>query len=568
MTILGIDLGTTNSLGAIFLNDKAILIPNVHGEFMTPSAIAINEQDEIIVGKAALEYSMTNKFQCIKSFKRYMGSNKVFQLGANQYNTEELSAIILKNLKQDAELYLKQPIERAIISVPAYFNNKQRQATKNAAEIAGLKVERLINEPTAAALAYGIASKEDETKYLIFDLGGGTFDVTVMELFNGVLEVRASAGDSFLGGDDFTDYIVHDFCKHVDLDFQSLDRTTQAKIWQQAENCKLKLNASKNSDQTFEISTQFKNNTLIKNYSADELEMIFQPLIDRIIQPIKRSLNDSKLKTAELDAIVFVGGASKAPMLAKICTKMFMKLPFTFHDPQHVVALGVATMAGMLENNTSLSEFVLTDVCPFTLGIDCLAGAPGTDPQLEYAPIIDRNVTLPTSKVRTFYTHDNWQKSLNISVYQGEHRKLENNIKIAELEIKIDNPTKHQQQLDVRFTYDISGVLEVEVHLPESGTKQRVLIKESCGNMSESDIAAAIEKLAELKTHPRYKDVNIALLARAERMYEEHVGQMRNEISAQIREFLKCLDRQNDHAIEKARHELENFVKFCEELYE
>jgi molecular chaperone HscC len=569
MTILGIDLGTTNSLCTIFTAGEPLLIPNVHGEYITPSAIAVNEKSEIIIGKAALEYSLANKYPAIKSFKRYMGSNKVFQLGKEQYRAEELSALILKNLKKDAEIYLQKEITSAIISVPAYFNNKQRQATKTAAELAGLQVIRLINEPTAAALSYGIKSNIEETKYLIFDLGGGTFDVTIMELFNGILEVRASAGDNFLGGDDFTEIIVEDFYKHNKISEHEIKQEMHKSLVQQAENCKIYLNQSKNYTKEYEISISYRNQEYSHQYNLAQLEDIFQPLIERLIQPIKRSLNDSKLKPADLDAIVFVGGASKIPMLSKICTKMFMKLPFIYHNPQHVVALGVAVMAGMAENNEQLEEFVLTDVCPYTLGTSyfLVENEQTGHGSIEYMPIIDRNVTLPTSKVQYFQTSASFQETIKVEVYQGESRILNNNIKIGEFSIDLE-PMKELQDIDIRYTYDINGILEVEVTAHQSNLSQSFVIKESCGNMSDEEVQKSLNKFKTLKIHPRDQDINIALLANAERMYEEYVGDARFAIALEIRRFETAIDNDHTNEIQIARTRLANLLKELEMVYE
>lgn len=566
MTILGIDLGTTNTLCAVFVDNKSLLIPNVHGEYMTPSAIAINDDDEIIVGKAALDYSSILKYQNVKGFKRYMGTNKVFQLGNNKFRAEELSAIILQKIKKDAEMYLNITIESAIISVPAYFNNKQRQATKIAGEIAGLKVIRLVNEPTAAAITYGITQKDDSTKYMIFDLGGGTFDVTVIELFNGIIEVRSSAGDNFLGGNDFTDFIVQDFCNNSNLAYDRLNKVQQNKLWNMAEKCKIEINKNICTHQ-FEMSMSDNNTTYSYTYDVNKLDILFKPLVDRLMHPIKRSLNDSRLDPNELSAVVFVGGGSKIQTLSKICTKLFKKLPFTYHDPQLVVVMGVATLAGMYENNVELKDYVLTDVSPYTLGVSCVSGDDNIGYELEYAPIIERNSTIPTSKSRIFYTHPK-QDKISINVYQGESRKLDNNIKISEFELNMGSSSNDVQEVHVRFTYDMNGILEVNVNLPKNNMSKNVVIRESCGNMTNEEISKALENIKDLKIHPRDCDVNTAVISRAERMYEESLGEVRDEVSRAIKIFLNMLDQQNDNDINIARNKFNDFLNTLEYTYE
>lgn len=564
MTILGIDLGTTNTLAAVFLDGKPRLIPNIHGEYMTPSAVAINDQGEIIIGKAAIEFSSIAKSHSIKGFKRYMGTNKVFQLGKHQFRAEELSAIILQNIKKDAEAYLNTIIDAVIISVPAYFNNKQRQATKIAAEIAGLKVKRLVNEPTAAAITYGITQEKENTKYIVFDLGGGTFDVTIVELFNNIIEVRSSAGDNFLGGDDFTDYIVRDFCKYNHIDFDQLDKLQQSKIWSLAEKCKIDTNAK---DSTFQISLSCGQDNYSKTYDINALEVIFKPLIDRLMNPVKRALNDSKIEINSINSVVFVGGGSKMQILSKICARLFKKLPFTYHDPQQVVAIGVGILAGMYENNTDLEDYVLTDVSPYTLGTSCVSGNEVLGYELQYAPIIERNATIPTSKSKIFYSRPK-QESLIINVYQGESMKLENNIKIYEFEIDMRPSIDEEQEVHIRFTYDTNGILEVEVALPKQNISRAVIIKESSGNMTDEEISKCLEKLSSIKIHPRDKDVNVAIILRAERVYEESLGAVRELINREVRLFMYVLDQQNDSAIISARSRMNQFLNELEYSYE
>jgi len=563
MTILAIDLGTTNSLCAVYTEDGPKLIPNSLGEYLTPSVVAVNSTSEFIVGKAALDFAVVGKYSYVKSIKRYMGSKKTIQLGKQLFSPEEISAIILRSLKKDAEVYLNEVVTDAIISVPAYFNNKQRQATKIAGQLAGLNVIRLINEPTAAALSYGIANKEVETKYLIFDLGGGTFDVTIMELFEDVLEVKSSAGDNFLGGDDFTDAIVNSFLKKCNLTEYKLDITSYTKLWQQAEY--YKTSALKDG---FNITIDINDRTHTCAFTVTEIQNIFSPLLNRLTMPIKRALNDSRLRSEDIESVILVGGATKMHMIPKICAQIFKKLSFTYLNPQEVVAIGAAYLAGMLTNSQDLEERVLSDVCPYTLGTSANSIDHKGNFCTSYVPIIERNSVVPISRSEIFYTDAEFQKQIRIDVYQGESRLLENNIKIAEYMLDIPNPSKEMQKVEIRYTYDVNGILEVQVKFEKSENLFTKVIKESCGNMSDDDISASIEKLNSIKIHPREMSEHIALLARAERLYEESLGGQRENIAEKIKLFYAYLDTQDLQAVNEVKDKFAKFLDQCEYDYE
>ncbi len=563
MTILAIDLGTTNSLCTIYTESGPKLIPNALAEHLTPSVVAINDKSEIIVGKAALDFASTGKYAYVKSIKRFMGSKKTVKLGKTLFSPEEISAIILKSLKKDAEVYLNKTIQDAIISVPAYFNNKQREATKTAAKLAGLNVIRLINEPTAAALSYGIANKKLETKYLIFDLGGGTFDVTIMELFEGVLEVRSSAGDNFLGGDDFTDAVVDAFLKKSELIDYKLEEEIRAKLWQQAERCK-----ASRLKEGFDMSIDIDSKTYAVSFTPVELQNIFAPLLNKLTLPIKRALSDSRLKPEDMDAVILVGGATKMPMISKICVQIFKKLPFTHLNPQEVVAMGAACLAGMLLKDEALDEMVLSDVCPYTLGTSANSVDHNGNTYLSYVPIIERNSVLPISRSKFFYTEAEFQENVRIVVYQGESRLIENNIKIAEYNLNIPKPTKEPQEIEIRYTYDVNGILEIQLKFEHSEDVYTKIIKESCGDMNETDISACMEKLNAIKIHPREMSEHIALLAKAERLYEESIGLQRKNIEENIKLFYDYLDTQDLSKINEVKDKFAEFLDTCEYEYE
>lgn len=562
MSLVAIDLGTTYSLCSVYKDNTPQIIPNIHGELMTASAVCLNDNSEIIIGKAAIDYGISGKHECIKGFKRFMGTNKSFVLGKNSYKAEELSALILQSLKKDAEEYLGADVTTAIISVPAYFNNKQREATKIAGELAGLNVVRLVNEPTAAALSYGLQNKEG-SKYLVFDLGGGTFDVTIMQLSDGILEARATAGDNYLGGDDFTQEIVDDFCQKKGFSYSSLDDSTKNKLWVMAENCKLKIcKLSKNDNATLKVTIDREEYSYC--YSAEELELIFNPLLVRLLHPVTRAMNDSNLKAEDIDSVVFVGGATKLPALKKLIVKSFKKIPYLYHDPQVVVAYGAAVLSGMYENQKDLEEMVLVDVIPYTLGTSSVVGDEYTGYKVEYIPIIERNTIIPTSKSKEFFTTVEWQEKLCIDVYQGESINPDNNIKISSFKINIDTPSKELQALQIRFSYDLSGLLEVQVYFYKSGSTKTKLIKESCSDLSDEQIANSLSRFKSLKVHPRDLDINLALLARADRLYQESLGDIRTQISERCRVFEAVLNKQNDKNIKLIRKQFKEFLDSLE----
>ena len=342
--IIGIDLGTTNSLAAYFTEDGPKIIPNRLGKNMTPSVVSIDEEEQIYVGETAKERQILYPESSASVFKRDMGSQKTYQLGKRSFTAEELSSFVLRSLKEDAQTYLGEEITEAVISVPAYFNEARRKATKRAGELAGLKVERIISEPTAAAIAYGLYQKNANTKILVFDLGGGTFDVSILELFQNILEVRAVAGDNYLGGEDFTRAIQELFLKDTGLSEEELDSKVLGMIRKQAEQCKLSF-ATENS---YTMSCQIGEEKKQAVITAGRFEKRCEPLLDRIKRPVKKSLADAKIKVSDIDEIVLVGGGTRLRLVRKYVAKLFKKMPDTSVHPDEAVALGAAIQAANL----------------------------------------------------------------------------------------------------------------------------------------------------------------------------------------------------------------------------
>ncbi|HEX9061039.1 MAG TPA: molecular chaperone HscC [Clostridia bacterium] len=553
MTTIGIDLGTTNSLVAYWADNSPVIIPNVLGSNLTPSVVSVDENGEIYVGQIAKERIITHPHLTVSAFKRFMGTEKVFHLGNYSFTPEELSSFVIRSLKSDAEAFLNQEIKEAIISVPAYFNDSQRKATKRAAELAGLKVERLISEPTAAAISYGLHQEESDTKFLIFDLGGGTFDVSILELFEGVMEVKSIAGDNFLGGEDFKDALVSYFLDQNNIDLAMLDFKIRSSINKQAEICKCEL--SKNN--SAKMSINYGDKAIEASIDREKYEKLVNPLLLRLRKPIERALNDASLSPSDLDAVILIGGATRMPVVRSVVSRMFGRLPFSNINPDEAVALGAAIQAALKERNKALDEIILTDVCPYTLGTNVAERMENDKFESGYfLPIIERNTPIPVSRVERLYTIANNQSKINIQIYQGESRRVENNIKLGELNIKVPPAPAGDQSIDIRYTYDINGILEVEVTTVKTGQKERMVIEKSPGSMTEKEIEERLKALSDIKIHPRERTENKLLLARGERLYEESLGEKREYISSILKKFESILSTQDDKRIKAAAKEL------------
>jgi molecular chaperone HscC len=544
--LLGIDLGTTNSLIAVWQDGQARLIPNALGEVLTPSVVSLDDDDTILVGKAARARLTTHPERSAAAFKRFMGSDKQVQLGARQFSPEELSALVLGALKQDAEAFLGHPVSEAVISVPAYFSDEQRKRTLFAAELAGLAVTRLINEPTAAAMAYGLHEQKFE-RTLIFDLGGGTFDVTVLEYALPLIEVHASTGDNFLGGEDFTAALLQACLKHWQLTPAMVDAQSMASLGDALEQLKCKLGEGlqplswRHADKTFE-------------WSLDEAAAvkIWEPLLARLRAPIEQALRDARLKPRDLDSLVLVGGATRMPAVQQMVATLFGRLPYRHLDPDTIVALGAATQAACKARDGAVEELILTDVCPYTLGISTMRGG---DIKGAFSPIIERNTIIPTSKVERYHTTSPGQELIRISVYQGERPWVRDNIFIDAFDVRL-TPSEHIQALDVRFSYDINGLLEVDVTLPETGERHSHSIDRSPTGLDAQSRQASHERLTSLKIHPRDTLPNRTLLARLERAWTQSLGEERQRIADWLDSFTTVLGGQRSEEIASHRSQL------------
>jgi molecular chaperone HscC len=482
-----------------------------------------------------------------------MGSDKRIRLGKRDFRAEELSALVLRALKEDAEADLGEPVSEAIITVPAYFSDAQRKATRAAGELAGLRVDRLINEPSAAALAYGIHQRDGETRFLVFDLGGGTFDVSVLDLFEGVMEVRASAGDNFLGGEDFVSAIVEYFFTQNGLPARlKNDGKFMQRLNACAEAAKRKLS------ETPAVSLRVPHGE--KEYALDvdetALERLCAPLLLRLRTPAERALRDANLRSSELDNIVLVGGATRMPMVRRLAARMFGRFPSCEINPDEAVALGAAVQAGLKMKDAALDEVVMTDVTPYSLGVE-VAIRLGDNSLLpgHFDPVIERNCTVPVSRVKTYFPTVERQVFLDLDIYQGEGRLARDNIYLGRLRVELPGGPIAENGVDVRFTYDVNGLLQVEAMVLKTGGTCSLVIEGNPGILTGEEIAERLAALADLKIHPRDRIEHRTLLARAERLYQLLRGDMREWFGRQILAFERTLEAQEDRQIAKAQKE-------------
>ncbi len=557
--ILGIDLGTTNSAACIWNDGQHQLIPNVHGTYLTPSVVSIDKQNTVLIGEAAKSRLITHPNDTASQFKRAMGTKQIFTLGKREFNAVELSSLVLKNLRADAEAFLETTISQAVISVPAYFNDQQRKATAMAAELAGLEVMRLVNEPTAAAIAYGLNDKQDDFKYLVLDLGGGTFDVTLLEFFDNVMEVHASAGDNFLGGEDFTQALVEDLIKRCDL--QTPNQHTQQILYSGAEKIKRALTAEEHTDIVLNIEN--KDHSL--NYTRTEFEALTKRILRRILKPVERVVSDANIQTKEINKVVLVGGASRMPSYRKAVSNMLKQLPHSHLDPDLVVAIGAGIQAGLKEDAQSLKEVVLTDVAPYSLGVEVyneldVQGKVGGF----FDPIIERNTVVPVSRVSSYFTVANDQEHILLRVYQGESRYARNNLYLGELNVPVPKSKAGEEEVEVRFSYDMSGLLDIDVLVSSTKKKLNLLLSQHDVNMLPVDKKETLKKLAKLKHHPRDEQRNQAFGARLNACYEMKLGEERDLVGRLIDHWSFALHSQDISKIDIAREALEKELEQLE----
>jgi molecular chaperone HscC len=555
--LVGIDLGTTNSAVAIWKDGEAQLVPNALGEMLTPSAVSIAKDGTTWVGAAALERYSTHPEETVTSFKRMMGTDKTVEFGRRQrFRAEDFSALVLSALREDvAALTGEQPSD-VVITVPAYFNDKQRKATRRAGELAGFNVRRLINEPTAAALAFGLQEKGDREPFLVFDLGGGTFDVSIVEMFEGIVEVRASSGDNRLGGDDFNTVMVKLARPMLEaeelLESVPVDRR-EALLNVAAERTRRALTTATEAEFRVTIGDEIASTTI----DADVFEEAAEPLLKRLRDPVIRALRDCGMASADLSEIVLVGGATRMPVVHKALTRMFGRFPNNTVHPDHAVALGASVQAGLLSKGDGLEEIRITDVAPFTMGIAVTErDRHGHFHDGLFSPIIERNTPVPVSRMHQYGTVQDYQEEVKLQIYQGESRKVVDNVKLGEISVPVPRKRAGEIGLNVRFSYDSSGLLEVDADVEGTGIERSLVIADEEDRQSEKEFKKRREELAKLKFHPRDEAENVALMARAVRCYENFTGHLREQVGHWIVEFEAVLERQDPRDIAAAREQL------------
>ncbi|WP_243039650.1 molecular chaperone HscC [Dyella sedimenti] len=550
--IVGIDLGTTHSLIGTFGDEGAVLFPNALGEYLTPSVVSVDDEGHVIVGQAARDRMVSHPEASVATFKRWMGTPRETRLGPHNFRPEELSALILRSLIADAEAVTGEKVAEAVISVPAYFSDAQRKATRAAGELAGIRVERLINEPTAAALAYGLQEQHDGARFLVFDLGGGTFDVSVLEMFEGVVEVHASAGDNFLGGEDFLDALETAFAADQQLSLDELTPQERGQLRRRLEQAKRELGANA----VARMEWRRDERPFAWEIDEERFARLCEPLVQRMRTPLERAMRDARLQPAQLDEIVLVGGASRMPLVARMVSRMFGRLPLRHVNPDQAIALGACVAAGLKSRDQRLDEVILTDVCPYTLGTKVSRrDDKGNEQTGFFAPIIHRNSTVPVSREEVFQPMRDHQAKLTLEVYQGENPMVERNIKLGELEIPLPpKRTAAENAVRLRFTYDINGVLQVEAELIATRQHYELVLEQNPGLLDPAEIRKRLAALQDIKIHPRHKQENIAILARAERLYEEYVA-ARAQLQQWIAYFRSILDSQDEQLIREHRRQ-------------
>lgn len=559
MAVLGIDLGTSNSLVGYWNGEKVELIDNVFGKKLTPSVVGIDDNGDILIGEVAKQRLITHPECTVSTFKRYMGTDKKYAMEKYTFTPIELSAILLNTLKEDAEHFLKQECRQAIISVPAYFNNIQREATIEAAKLAGLEVLNIISEPTAAAMAYGIHNLDEDSTIIVIDLGGGTFDVSLLEMFEGIMQIRAIAGDNHLGGEDFTWELMKKCLEENEIDKDSVSPEQTASLYNKMEFVKQNITGVRQETITFSINNKDYKFIL----TQDKIEKIWSGLLARMKIPIIRTLQDTSQKIKDIDKVILIGGGTKSSIIRKYFSRLFAQIPYTQINQDEAVAIGASIQAALKIDKSMMEEMILTDVCAFSLGVETCEYMNNGFLDGYFCPIIERNTTIPVSKVQTLNSIYENQNKILMNVYQGEGIMVENNLKIGEIQIPLPRKGKGQK-VDVRFTYDTNGVLEVIVTVKETNVVHRLYIENTPGNLSQEQMEEQFNKLRELKIHPRERSKNRLLLARADRIYSESLGERRLYIGKMIISFKEILEKQDELTIRKASREFQLWLNQLE----
>ena len=577
--IIGIDLGTTNSCVAVMEGGKATVVTNTEGSRTTPSVVAFTKSGERLVGEPAKRQAVTNADRTISSIKRHMGSDYRVEVDGKKYSPQEISAMILQKLKADAENYLGEKVTEAVITVPAYFNDAQRQATKDAGKIAGLDVKRIINEPTAAALAYGL-DNDKEQKIMVYDLGGGTFDVSIIEIGDGVIEVLATNGDNRLGGDDFdkkvTDYMIEDFKKKEGIDLSN-DKMALQRLREAAEKAKKELSSSTTTNINLPFITA--NETGPKHFEMDltraKFDELTHDLVERTVIPVQNALKDAGLTAADLSKVLLVGGSTRMPAVQDKVKQLTGHEPSKTLNPDECVALGASIQGGKLAGDAGAGDILLLDVTPLSLSIETLGGVA--------TKLIERNTTIPTKKSQVFSTAADNQTAVDIHVVQGERQFAKDNKSLGQFRLDGIPPARRGvPQIEVTFDIDANGIVHVSAKDLGTGKEQHITIT-SGSNMSDSEIDKAVKEAAEYEAQDKKKKEAIdtrndadAMVFQTEKAMEE-VGDKidaadKSAVEADLKELKELIEKTNpedmtDAQIDELKAGKEKLMNSAQKLF-